>query len=164
MSDVPQGLGVAQGISAQPESNPLVNGSEFGLPQDFRNFRLPGKNYLQKFFRRSLDIAKHVHDFENFPRKILRFVDDQQRCLSHLVALKQPLLKCPQSQRLVHGFVLNPKITQHIIQKLRSFHAGIENKCRGRDFVVDLLDQLPKQQGLPCSHFTNQKNQAVARS
>jgi hypothetical protein len=92
----------------------------------------------------------------------LRFVNDQHGRLAHPVMSEQPLLKCLEPPQSIVGVVLEPKITQHIIKKLRSAHAGIENKCGRCGFFAQLLDQLPKEQGLPGTHFANQKNQALA--
>ena len=111
---------VSVGLKGQVRSRSAIlwlTGFISGCSQDLLNFPLPGKDYLEKFFCRRLQVGERVHDFESFFREVLRFVNDQHGRLAHLHTFEQPLLKCLERPQFVLGVLVEPKIAQHIIQQ-----------------------------------------------
>ena len=120
---------------------------------------MPDEHNLEQLLGKGLEGGHHADFFQYFVRKILGFVDYQDRSLACAITFEQPVIEAKQDLTLRAGVAGNPKIRHHVVQKLRHVHPGVEDECGWDLLCAQPFEQLVDQRGLAGSDFAGQQDE-----
>src|SRR6266853_2758094 len=136
---------------------PQADGVEFVI-----QFGLSDKENLKQLLLCSLKIAQEPDLFQNFRRKVMRFVDHQGRRQLSLASVNDIIGNLKQQFTLVPGCDRKPQIIGEVLQELHGGETAIEDVSVADIFtLLQQVQQIVKQKSLASSHFSGQDHNSL---
>src|SRR6478609_5696063 len=118
--------------------------------------RLAGQHNLQEFLRRGLKIGEQTNLFQQFPGKVLRFVNDDHAGLFHSKTLNQPAVELQQHAGFGPSSGHDAEVGENELQKVQNLKSRIEDESRRDAASTEGSESPAKQRRLTCTDLSGQ--------